>query len=97
MLAYTDSGGAMQVWNGQPVRGIAHQTNIDQLWSDADLNAAGIYRVQEFVAPQGQQIGGPPTYTLQGNVVLQTYPTVPLPSPKPAPVAKGAGSATIAG
>lgn len=81
MLAYIDSNSAVQIWTGQPVNGLTHQINVDQLWSDADLNAAGIYRVQEFVVPAGQQLASlDAAYTLQGTVVVQTYPTVPIPA-----------------
>jgi hypothetical protein len=95
MLIYTDSNNILTVWNGQPVNGVQHSVNIDQLWSDLELNQAGLYRVQEFVVPVGQQISGGPTYTLNGNVVIQTYTTIPLPPP-PAPKTPGTGAKVVA-
>lgn len=70
-------------WVGQAVNGVLHPLNVEQLWSDADLNGAGLYRVTPFVAPVGQQIAGPATYTLSGNVVIETFPTEPVPPPPP--------------
>jgi len=95
MLSYIDNG-TPKIWTGEPVNGVWHPPEIDRCWSDADLNAAGIYRVQDFTVPQGQVISGAPTYTLTGSVVVQTYATAPAPTrPVPAPP-PGSGSSVVA-
>jgi hypothetical protein len=50
-------------------------------WTSPD----GVYslvNVAPFIVPGGQQISGPPTYSILGGVVTQTYPTQPIPAPQ---------------
>jgi hypothetical protein len=77
MLAYI-SNGTPKIWTGQEVNGVLHPLNVEFVWKDADLNAAGLYRVTPFRVPDGQQTTGEPTYTLSGSVVLESYQTVAL-------------------
>jgi hypothetical protein len=81
MLAYNNNG-TIEVWNGEPVNGYQYQCNIDECWTDVEMAAVGIYRVQEFVIPSGYNITTDmPTYTLNGNIVVQTYQIIPVPAP----------------
>ncbi len=80
MLAYINDGSPV-IWTGQPVRNVSHSLNIAELWTEAELNAAGLYRVVPFEVPAGQQITGGPTYALVGNEVQESYATEPIPPP----------------
>lgn len=41
-------------WNGEEINGTQNPTNIEQLWSDADLNAIALYRVTDDAVPDGK-------------------------------------------
>lgn len=78
MLAYLDANNNPQPWSGQPVNGVSYPLDIDgnPNWTIQQLNQAGLYPVNVFSVPAGDQITGAATYTLNadGQHVDQTYP-----------------------
>lgn len=72
MLAY-QSGGVYRPWTGEALAGVRHPLNIEQLWTDAQLAAVGLYRVIPFVAPDGYSRTGQPSYALSGSAVAETF------------------------
>jgi hypothetical protein len=57
---------------------ILHPWQITQLWSDAELAAIGLYRV-EPVAPPADHVVVSYHFELQGEMVVQVIETAPLP------------------
>ena len=41
MLCYIDT---KKEWRGEPIKGLRHPRNIEQLWTDAELQAVGLER-----------------------------------------------------
>lgn len=60
MTLYREAPGPFPVWDGEPVGGITHQRNIEQLWLAADLEAIGLWRddmiASADVVPEGKQV-----------------------------------------
>lgn len=80
MLAFLDpSSNTYQPWSGQAVDGVYYPLTIDgdPNWTVQDLNAAGFYPVNLFQVPEGQEISGDATYSLDadGQHVDQSYQT----------------------
>lgn len=50
MTLYREAPGPFPVWGGEPIDGITHQRNIEQLWLAADLEAIGLWR-DDMIAP----------------------------------------------
>lgn len=78
MLAYYYQT-AYKVWNGEPINGKRHPLSIENLWSEANLNAAGLFKITPFTVPEGKVTSGNPSYTLVGNKVVQSYSVVDAP------------------
>lgn len=77
----------LQRWNGEPLNGIRHPLNIEQLWAVDELTAVGLGKPNLFAAPVGKRIvpGSQPTYTLDGQkVVHESYPVEDIPPPSAA-------------
>ena len=70
-------------WTGQAVNGVLHPANVEQLWSDAELETAGLYRVTTDPVPSGQTATGWELQDRGGKPVLVpiTIPTPPPPMP----------------
>lgn len=50
MTLYREAPGPFQVWAGEPINGITHPLNIEQLWSAQELEAIGLWR-DDMIAP----------------------------------------------
>ena len=57
MLAYLDNG-SWTLWTGQPVNGVKHPRSVAKRWTDAELEAAGLYRVTDDPVPDGKVATG---------------------------------------
>jgi hypothetical protein len=53
MLVYT---GTNDIWTGEPINNVRHPLNIEQLWTDAELNAIGLARVPPPVVSSVPQV-----------------------------------------
>jgi hypothetical protein len=49
LVIQTDDG--LVPWNGEPINGTSHPRNIEQLWSDEELAAVGLCRVEDQPVP----------------------------------------------
>lgn len=78
MIAHRKDG-TIAPWHGEAVNGIKHPLNIEQLWSDAELLAAGLYRVVLFTPADGMKVSGAPRYELFGDVVQQVFDVIEIP------------------
>jgi hypothetical protein len=97
MLAYLDSNNNPKIWYGELVNEYTQQINVEQLWTQNELNAVGLYPIQPFQIPLGHQITSTtPTYTLEGEVVIETYQTQSIPIVTPVVKPIGTGANTIA-
>lgn len=50
MTLYRETPGPFSVWAGEPIDGITHPMNIEQLWLATDLEAIGLWR-DDMIAP----------------------------------------------
>jgi hypothetical protein len=75
----------LQIWIGERLNGISHPISIESLWSEADLNAIGLYRIIPFLIPEGKRIvaGARPSYTIdqQAQKAFESYPVEDTPPP----------------
>jgi hypothetical protein len=82
MLAYEVSPGVYAPWNGELLGGddgVRHPLNVEELWSDADLLAAGLYRTRrDFAPPAGHVQVGAPRWEKQGDLVVEIFDVQPI-------------------
>lgn len=50
MTLYREAPGSFPAWSGEPIDGISHPRNIEQLWSAQELEAIGLWR-DDMIAP----------------------------------------------
>lgn len=82
-MLYRISNGQPTVWAGDPIGEVQYPSTIENLWSDADLSAIGLYRASDPGIPDGkvatsssvQLVNGVPTVIY----VLEDAPPAPLP------------------
>lgn len=75
-------GDTLEPWKGERLAdGITYPLNIEQLWTEQEVNAIGLHYTLPFVLPSGQQIvaGSSPSYTLVENKAQESYPTEGIP------------------
>ena len=76
------SPGQFSVWTGGKLpNGISAPSVIENLWSDAQLAAVGLYRPVPFVAPEGKVATGSPSYARVGQQIIETYAVMDTPLP----------------
>ena len=82
-MLYVKGQNGFEPWDRGPIDGVSHPANIEQLWSDEELNAAGLYKANDPGIPDGkvatsssvQLVNGVPTVVY----VLEDAPPAPLP------------------
>lgn len=56
-------------WKGEPINGISHPRNIEQLWSDAELQNIGLYKlIAGDNIPEGKEIQSESIQWVDGQV-----------------------------
>jgi len=56
-------------WKGEPINGISHPRNIEQLWSDAELQNIGLYKlIPGDDIPEGKEIQSESIQWVNGQV-----------------------------
>lgn len=75
MLAFVENG-TCKPWRGERLKGIAYPANIEALWTDEELKAIGLFRVQRFAVPAGKKVAGPASYAVVGDVAIEAYAVV---------------------
>lgn len=72
----------LQQWAGEPIAGIQHPANIEELWNAAELAAIGLAVPAPFEAPAGKVAVGAPRYKrgLTGGI-LTDYDVEDAPPP----------------
>lgn len=73
----------LQAWRGEPVNGVRHPLNIEQMWNDEELASAGLAKPASFTAPEGKVRTGDVRYVLVEGAVREEYDIEDAP---PAPV-----------
>ena len=69
MVAYLETDTGFDLWAGQEIDGVMHPRNIDTLWSDADLNAIGLFRPAEAdPVPEGKRVVSTSVQRVNGAV-----------------------------
>lgn len=43
-------------WRGEPINGVQHPLIIERRWSEAELNAIGLYLIESTPVPDGQRV-----------------------------------------
>lgn len=87
MTLHREASGPFPAWAGEPIDGITHPRNIEQLWSAADLEAIGLWR-EDMIAeaspvPDGKVSTGRTVQRVNGVVTFvheledAPAPTVP--------------------
>jgi len=56
MALYRVIDGQAVLWTGEPIWNVRHPRSIETRWSDAELEAIGLYRVPPAEVPEGQEI-----------------------------------------
>lgn len=74
--------GALVPWNGEEINGTQNPPNIEQLWSDEELAAVGLYRVTNGDVPDGK-IATEWTLTDTPNGPMNVPTLVDIPAPMP--------------
>lgn len=63
--------------------GVQHPWQIVDLWSDAELEALGIYRLPDIIVPEGKRLASYTFGRLDGSVVaLPEFEDIPEPEPE---------------
>lgn len=66
----------LKVWDPtQPINGLRYPPTIENAYSAAQLAAIGLAKAVPFSVPSFQVVTGPATYQLQGQNIVETYPT----------------------
>ena len=66
-------GDILQIWNYEPLGGIRHPRNIENIWSKEDLSAVGLHRIIPFVLPAGKRKISGPSYTIVDDMAVESY------------------------
>lgn len=78
MLIRSDT---LQPWRGERLASGYHPLNVEQLWPDADLLAAGLERYAPFVLAAGQRIIGNRRWERSGGTIVELYDVEDIPPP----------------
>lgn len=79
MLFY-QLNGAYAEWKGEQVSGIRHPANVESLWTEQALNAAGLFKAVEPEIPDGKVVTGR-TAELVNGVLTVVYQLADAPLP----------------
>lgn len=71
----------LQPWAGEPLNGVRHPRNIEQLWTDQELTAVGLAKPVRFETPEGKVTTGAVRYVLNEGVVCEEYDVENAPPP----------------
>lgn len=82
MLYLETSPNTFSEWTGQPIDGVLHPRNIEQLWSAADLAKVRLYKPAEPPVPTGKVVTGQTVKRVNG-VVTWVYTLADAPTPTP--------------
>jgi len=81
MLYLETSPNTFSEWTGQPISGVLHPRNIEQLWSAADLAKVGLYAPSTPAVPEGKIVTGQTVQRVNGAVTwVYTLDDAPPPS-----------------
>ncbi len=80
MLIRSDT---LQPWRGEPIAGVRHPRNIEQLWTDEELAKVGLYLAVPFGLPEGKRRIGEPSYAIVDGAAIETYAVEDVPPQLP--------------
>lgn len=72
--------GQWQTWGGEAISDIRYPLNVEQLWTDEDLAAVGLYRITDAAIPDGKIAAEWPLQDVDGKPVnTPTLINAPIP------------------
>lgn len=80
MTLYLFNAGNYSPWKGEPIDGVRHPLNIETLWSDDDLAAAGLFKAVDPGIPDGKIATGFRVEVIDGVLTI-VYDLQDAPSP----------------
>jgi len=81
-MLYHKSESGLVPWRGEPINGLRHPPNIEDLWSADELAAVGLYKPQESVVADGFRIMNTTVEEVDGEVkFVHELEEIPAPSP----------------
>lgn len=88
MALYKIENGLAVMWKGEPLDGIMHPKNIEQLWPESDLNAVGLYfLVPAGATPEGKEIATQTIEVVNGvPTMVRTYQDIQMENRRPSMV-----------
>ena len=83
-MLYIETPEAFVPWTGQPVNGVRHPTNIEDVWTDEEIAAAGLFKPADAdPVPEGKVVVSAEVQRVNGVVkYVNTLADVPAPQPE---------------
>lgn len=80
-MLYLETPEGFAPWAGEPIGGVVHPRNIEQLWSGAELAAVGLYTPVQPAVPEGKRVASRTVQRIGGVVkFVNTLEDIPAPT-----------------